>query len=288
MTATHTYPLGLHKHVPAAHYHADSGISNSMLSALNKTPAHCWGLYLDPERPKQEATPAMRTGTLMHTMVLERDQMAARYVVKPDGMTFATKEGKAWRDAVPAGVEIITAEAASQAEQQRRAIWRVPVLAKLLAHGFAESSCFWRDAATGLRCRARPDWIHPTGNKSCVVVDLKSISDLTAESVQRAIASYGYHRQQAHYRNGVEACGLHVEEFVFGFVSSSYPYLAAAMVIDDESAGQGQEEVAELLAKFKGCQELNFWPAFGDGYSATSLPLWARRSQETEVSYAAD
>lgn len=281
-----TYPLGLHKNVPAAHYHADASVSNSMLTALNKTPAHCYALHLDPDRPANESTAAMRTGTLMHTAVLEQAQMPARYAIKPEGMSFATKDGKAWRETVPDGVEIISSDAAAQAQMQRAAIWRVPVLAKLLSHGFAESSCFWIDESTGLRCRARPDWIHPTGAKSCVVLDLKSIADLTRESVQRAIASYGYHRQQAHYRNGVTACGLHVEEFVFGFVSSSYPYLAAALVIDDESAGQGQEEVAELLAKFKGCRDLNFWPAFGDGYQQTSLPIWARRSQELEVGFA--
>jgi hypothetical protein len=280
------YPMGLHKNVPAAHYHADASVSNSMLTAINKTPAHCYGLYLDPHRPANESTPAMRAGTLMHTAVLEQDQLLARYAIKPEGMSFATKDGKAWRETVPDGVEIITTEAAEQAQMQRAAIWRVPVLAKLLSHGYAESSCFWEDEATGLRCRARPDWIHPTGPKSCVVLDLKSIDDLTHESVQRAIARYGYHRQQAHYRNGVTACGLLVEEFVFGFVSSSYPYLAAALVLDDESAGQGQEEVAELLAKFKGCRDLGFWPAFGDGYQQTSLPIWARRSQELEVSYA--
>lgn len=280
------YPLGLHKHVPAAHYHADASVSNSMLSAMNKTPAHCWALYLDPNRPANEQTTAMKAGSLMHAVVLEQDQMKARYAVKPDGMSFATKDGKAWRENVPEGVEIISCEDSAKATAQREAIWRVPSLAKLLSHGYAESSCFWIDEATGLRCRARPDWIHPTGAKSCIVVDLKSIHDLTAESVQRAIATYGYHRQQAHYRNGVTACGLLVEEFVFGFVSASYPYLAAAFVMDDESASQGQEEVAELLAKFKGCRDIDFWPAFGGGYAPTSLPLWARRSQELEVSYA--
>ena len=281
-----TYPLGLHKNVPAAHYHADAGVSNSMLSAMNKTPAHCWALYLDPDRPANKSTDAMRAGTLMHTAVLEPAQLDARYAVKPDGMSFATKEGKAWRDGVADGLEIVSHEDAAKAQMQRAAVWRVPVLAKLLAQGFAESSCFWTDEATGLRCRARPDWIHQTGKRSCVVLDLKSIDDLTAESIQRAIARYGYHRQQAHYRNGVSACGLMVEEFVFGFISSSYPYLATAMVLDDESAGQGQEEVGELLARFKGCRDLGLWPAFGDGYQQTSLPLWARRSQELEVAYA--
>lgn len=282
------FPLGLHKSIPHAHYLADPGVSNSMLSAINITPAHCWAMYLDPNRPASESTDAQRAGTLMHTTVLEHDTLPLRYAVKPEGMSFATKDGKAWREAVPDGVSIVSAEQSDAAHSQRAAVWRHPVLAKLLSHGFAESSCFWTDKATGLRCRARPDWIHPTGPKSCIVVDLKQISELTHESVPRAIARYGYHRQAAHYRNGVTECGLLVEEFVFCFVSASYPFIAAPFVLDDETAAQGQEEVAELLVKFRGCRDLNFWPAFGDGYQQTGLPLWARRSQELEVSYAAD
>lgn len=282
------FPLGLHKGVPAAHYHADPGVSNSMLTALNKTPAHCWAMYLDPARKQVESTDAQQAGTLMHTVILERDQMPVRYAVKPDGMSFSTKDGKAWREAVPAGVTIVSHDESEVANSQRDAVWRNPWLAKLLSKGFAESSCFWIDKATGLRCRARPDFIHPTGKKSCVVVDLKQIADLTYDSVQRAIARYGYHRQAAHYRNGATECGLLVEEFVFCFVSASYPFIAAPFVLDDESAAQGAEEVAELLAKFKGCRDLNFWPSFGDGYQQTGLPLWARRSQELEVSYADD
>ena len=57
------HPTGLHRHIPATDYHADPGVSNSMLSAMNKTPAHCWAMYLDPERPANEQTAAMRAGS---------------------------------------------------------------------------------------------------------------------------------------------------------------------------------------------------------------------------------
>lgn len=279
-------PPGLHRNVPGSHYHADHGVSNGMLAAMAKSPAHCYGLYLDPARPARMATAAMGLGTLTHCAILEPDTVAQRYVVKPPGMNFATKEGKAWRDAQTPGVSIVSFDDMQAAKLMGDAVRKVPVLAKLFGSGVAETSVFWDDAATGLRCRARPDWLHFTSSRSAVAVDLKTIDDLTPEKVARAIAGYGYHRQQAHYSNGIRAVGVNLEEFVFAFVSSSYPHIAVAYVLDDESREQGHEEVADLLGKFNDCQRANFWPGFGSGYQEIGLPAWAKRSAEVEVSYA--
>jgi PDDEXK-like domain of unknown function (DUF3799) len=273
---------GLHRNIPAEQYHADpESISNTMLSAMNKSPAHCYWLHLAPNRPTREPTPAMMGGTLAHTAILEPDALRDRYVVKPDGMRFSTKDGMAWRDQQTSA--IISREEFDAAEAQRAAVHRVTALSNLLRTGDAESSVFWNDTATGLRCRARPDWLHWSSAESVTVLDIKTIGELTPDAVQRAISTYGYHRQAAHYVNGMEAIGLHVEEFVFGFVSSSYPYLAAAYVLDDESIAQGRDEVGELLSRFNECQKAGNWPAFGDGYQLTSLPTWAKRSSEVEI-----
>ena len=178
---------------------------------------------------------------------------------------------------------IVTAEDLADAECMRRAVMRVKALANLLGAGDAEASVFWKDKATGLRCRARPDWLHWHGPKRATVLDIKTINDITFDSIQKAIASYGYHRQAAHYSNGLRAVGVEVEEFVFGFVSSSYPFIAAAYVLDGESAQQGADEVEELLGRFADCKARNEWPAFGDGYQLTGLPTWAKRTNDVEI-----
>lgn len=278
-------PIGMYRNMPAETYHADAGVSNSMLSAMAKSPAHCWALYLSPDRPEREPTPAMLAGTLAHTAILEPATMASRYVVRPEGLDMRTKEGKAWRESIGDGVTIITADQAAAAESQRAAVLSVPYLRDLLARGDAEVSLFWGDAETNLRCRARPDWLHPTGQRSVIALDIKTTSDITLDGITRAVTTYGYHRQAAHYRNGLRACGMDVEVFVFAFVSASYPFLAGAFVLDDESLQQGEQEVAELLDRFGECLATNRWPAFGDGLQVVGLSKWARRSQEVEVSF---
>ena len=275
--------MGLHFDVPADKYHADPGVSNSMLSAMAKSPAHCWGLHIDPMRPESEPTEAMKGGTLTHCGILEPDELLKRYVIKPEGITFATKEGRAWRDAQPADVGIISGDDLERVKAQRAAVMGVKALADILATGRAEASAFAIDPATGLRVRCRPDFMQRTAPKRARVLDVKTISDLTYDNVMRAIGAYGYHRQQAHYTNVLNLAGWEVDEFVFGFVSSSYPYVAAAFVLDDESLSQAYDEVSELLDRFATCQRENHWPAFGDGYQLTGLPKWARRSNEIEI-----
>lgn len=276
--------IGLIRGLPAADYHADEALSNSMLSDMAKSPAHCYALHLAPRRPMRKQTDAMTTGSVTHTAILEPETLLTRYAVKTRGMSFATVTGKAWRDAQT--MEIVQQDDMDAAVAMRSAMNRVSVLRDLLSYGVAESSAFWIDKATGIRCRARPDWLHMSGPNRAIVLDVKTISELTPESVSRSIANWGYHRQEAHYSNGLRACGIEVDEFVFGFVSSSYPFLAAAYVLDDETKQQGADEVAELVERFADCKERNDWPAFGDGYQLNGLPTWARRSSEIEVSYA--
>ena len=275
-------PLGLHRGIPAEQYHADpDSVSNTMLSAMNKSAAHCYALHLDPARPIVAPTDAMKRGTLTHTAILEPLTLAGRYIVKPADVDFRTATGKAWRDAQTR--DIVTADDMAGAEHMRRAVLRVKALANLLSAGDAEASVFWKDKATGMRCRARPDWLHWHGPKRATVLDVKTIGDITFDAIQKAIATYGYHRQAAHYSNGLRAAGVEVEEFVFGFVSSSYPFIAAAYVLDDETAQQGADEVEELLGRFAECKARNEWPAFGDGYQLTGLPAWAKRTSEVEI-----
>ena len=284
MNAPTMTPTGIFKGMPADLYHADpDSVSNTMLSAMNKSPAHCYWLHLAPGRPEREATDAMLAGTLAHTAILEPAALRERYVVKPPGMRFSTKEGMAWRDQQTA--QIISLADLEAADAQQAAVLRVTALRNLLSTGEAEASVFWTDKPTGLRCRARPDWLHWTGKQRAIVLDMKTISDLTPAAVQRAIATYGYHRQAAHYTAGLEACDIEVEEFVFGFVSASYPFLAVAYVMDDETQQQGRDEVGELLDRFANCKSLGEWPAFGDGYQLTGLPTWAKRSSDVEVEF---
>ena len=269
-------------------YHASVGLSNSQLSDLAKSPAHFYALHLEPTRPERKPTAAMSAGTLLHCAVLEPAALAQRYIVKPHGMSLSTTAGRAWAtEQAQSGLIVISEDDMATANAQKAALLAVPELAAILSDGEAELSVFWEDADTQIMCRCRPDFTHKTGAKSVILLDLKTTSDPSPAEFSRSIHRFGYHRQAAHYTAGFEAAtGLRVEAFVFGAVSSSYPFIAAPYVLDDETFAQGAEEVDDLKATYSRCMASGVWPAFGSGYQLIGLPAWARQSQEIEVAYA--
>ena len=268
----------------AEDYHATDAVGNSVLSDLKDSPAHCWALHINPLRPKREPTAAMRLGTLTHTAILEPDDVRRRYVVRPSDINPRTKAGQEWESA-QVGLEVITADEWLMVDAQRAAVQQSEDLRALLSSGNAELSAFATDKATGLRVKCRPDWLHFTGPNRVRVLDLKTTTDITLDSVERSVATFGYHRQQAHYTRVLEAIGLTVEDFVFGFVTKTYPFFALPYRLDDETVAQGHEEVGELLSLYSACLRNNHWP-LASGIQTAGLPRWARRETEIEVTYA--
>lgn len=279
------YALNTLLDIPAHEYHASPGLSNSMLSDLAKSPAHFWAWHLNPNRPAKVPTAAMRAGTMLHRLVLEPEAFGSQYIVRPGGLDLRTKAGKEWQDSIAQHVEVLSSDQMEIAERQRNALMAEPVIAEALSTGLSERSCYWTDSSTGALCRARPDHVRFTGGNRVTVVDLKSTSDVMQDEFAKSIARFGYHRQAAHYIAGLSACGYKIDEFIFATVTSSYPFIAAAYVLDDESLLQGQEEVHELLTLHAGCTRLDLWRAFGSGVQLIGLPKWARRESEIEVAY---
>lgn len=268
-----------------ADYHAALGVNNSAISSMNKSPAHCYGLHIAPDRPRRESTPAMRAGTLAHCAILEPDAMPGRYAVKPSGVDLRTTAGKEWA-ACHAGLTVITEDQMDTAKAQRAAVLAVPELASLLQLGAAERSAFWRDSSTGLICKCRPDWVHPLPDGRVILLDVKTTADASPDAFSRTVWTYGYHRQAAWYSQGwAAATGVEVAGFVFAVVCGEYPAIAAAYALDDESLAQGTEEANELLALYADCLHSGAWPGYGEGVQLISLPAWARRSVEIEVGY---
>jgi hypothetical protein len=267
-------------------YRAHRKVSNSMLSDLAVSPFHCWALNFAPDRPKRKETPSMKIGTLAHCAILEPDMIDARYVIAPDDLSMQTKAGKEWAAAQTR--IIITQDMMDAAQAQRAVVMAAPEIASILNRpGKAETSVFWTDEETGLECMCRPDWVGTLTTGEAVILDLKTTADAMPSSFGKSVASFGYHRQAAHYTAGLQANGVDVAMFLFAVVTNSYPYIAAPYVLDADSAAQGEEEIAELLALYAQCSRTNHWPAFGPGYQVASLPRWAKRelNETLEISY---
>jgi len=268
-------PLGIVRGMSLAEYLAVDALSASDMRHLARSAWH----YRN--RVEEPATAAMLGGSLVHCAQLEPDALAARYLVAPADAprrpsstqrnakkpSEATLEAIAWWDEFnrrAAGRTIVSADEYELTRQQLAAI----------------------QAATGVYCKARPDFLQWVDAKRVRVAEIKSTHDESPEGFSRALSQLGYHRARAHYIEGVQhATGAQVVEYVFAVVSSAPPVLAVPYWLDDADAQQGAEECAELRELFRWCTHANEWPAYGTGPQIVGLKPWARRNNETEVSF---
>lgn len=278
--------IGLIYDMPNADYHATPAVSNTVLSSMARSPAHCFVLHVADDRRKMATSPAFFAGTLAHCAILEPAALLDRYMLKPDGLDMRTKEGKAWKAAMPAGVLTIDADEYANALAQRDAVQGVPELSELLATGTAEVSAFWRDDETGLQCKCRPDWVHTLSDGRVILLDVKTTTDASPQQFTRAVWRYGYHRQAAWYSAGyARAAGVEVAGFVFASVTSAYPFIAAAHTLDDDYMRIGQDECRRLLDEYADCKLTGRWPAY-PGMNLLSPPAWAMAGDDAvEVAY---
>ena len=162
-----------------AQYTAAPGVNNSMLKILcDKTPAHLRA-YLDG--PPQEPTAAQRFGQLLHSFLLQPETMDGAYHVKPDGMKFNTKEGKAWQDE-HAGKPILSSEEHAQIEAMVAAVHSHPSAKRLMANAAFEQSIFVTDSH-GTKLKLRPDILPHAGD---YLPDVKTCDSAKADEIGRA------------------------------------------------------------------------------------------------------
>jgi len=287
--------LGLFENMPFDDYLKVDALSATGLKQLARSPWHYRNrVDIDP-------TPAMLRGTLAHCAVLEPEAMAQRYVVLPEDAprkpTRAQWEAKKpsaeslaamdwWRQFKDesAGRDLVSFADYALCQAQLAAIAAQPELAELLRAGRGEVSIFWIDEATGIYCKARPDWLPTANGQSIRPLDLKTCTDESPNGFGRAAARLRYDLQDAHYTAGIEAVtGMSVDAFVFGAVSSKPPILAVPYILTDEVRDHGRDERRELMDRLAWCIRENKWPAYGDGLQLLDFPAYAKAGGEVEI-----
>ena len=268
--------------MPAERYHRIAAMSAGGLKRMRQSPAHFYGQQLDPNRPTGgEPTPAMKAGTLFHVALFEPEALSERYVIiKPDGMNFSSKDGKAWRDAQPAGVEIIDADALAKAKAQAANVRANADIAALMSDGMPEASAFWIDGQTGELCKCRPDWTSPAGD-GVVLVDGKSCQDASPAGFARTAWNMGYLHTAAWYIDGFQAAtGQRVHGYVFAAVEHEWPHVAAPYMVPDDVLDLARAENRRMLDLYATCKRTGNWPGYSAGINLITLPAWAQKQLE--------
>lgn len=250
--------------LPADEYHKSPYLSNSGIKEFAKSPAH----FMAPREHRREVI-----GTGTHMRVLEPGRFDASLRVIENRLG---NRGKEAREMEESGLFVVTVKEHAQIVAQSDAILNDGWCKRILSKGKPEVSLFWVDEETGVRRKARLDWLREDG----MVPDLKYFNTVTdLREIEKQCHRMKYHWQAGWYLDGVLAVlGINTNDFIHIFVTDDAPYIARPFVLGDASLEKARAEYRPLLEQFKTCLETNQWPAYEvppEGVTKIELPTYA-------------
>ncbi len=279
--------IGAHEGVPFEDYDRWDRVSGGFLfTMMEKSPAHA--VAEKEERAKAKDTPTLRFGSAFHCAMLEPDALELRYIGKPDGMSFATREGKEWRASQTGTIlEPLPGAASNPMDHLRRmqdAVfghkWAGPLLRE--AGALREVSLSWEESwpyqqSTGspvVRCKGRPDFIAWP-----ILIDLKTCLDARPRKFGQQANDLGYFFKMAWYADGLVACGLSAPQEVYLIaVEKAPPYAVNVFMVPTETMNAARAFKFLALSRYADCAREGLWPAYPEDIHPIVLPPWRLES----------
>lgn len=251
---------------PGTRYEDVDAVNPSSLKKMLISPLH----YKHGLTAPHKETPQMRLGTAVHAAILQPDVWLSNYIAKPDGMSFATVEGKAWRAANRDRI-ILDADDFAKVERMADAVLSSRVARPYIGDGKVEQPIYWTDPDTGINCKGRPDLLTRGG----ILSDLKTAADLDRRKFIARACEFGYPFSMAMYRDGLELIGTAPTETVLVVVESSEPHDVAVYMLDGEPLEFGREQYRMCLDRLAGCRMSGEWHGRAPEPVQFDVPAWA-------------
>lgn len=254
--------LGFFESLPMWQYLKDKGYSKSGLSTI---------LSYSPKKFKHYVnyggvtTAATELGTAAHELILEPDLFYQNYFMVDD---INPETGKAYRKGTKAWEAILAdnkgktplkSKEWDMLHKMRLSVENNPIANKLIdSPGPFESSIFWTDKETGLRCKCRPDKLH---SNLGLVVDLKTTKDVRPVSFTRDSFNMKYHVSSAFTLEGLAQVGMdNYSKYLFLAVDKNPPYECIVYKNDEDAVAEGKDYYRKALRLIAECVEKDIWP----------------------------
>ena len=284
--------------LPEDVYRKASGVSQSEIKAMQRSPAHCLA-YREEQR---EPTKAMLKGTALHTQELEPHNwkeglshwvLPATY---PAPATHAkvkdkedpTKEGdplpwnggagwcKAWMEtkSKESKLPFFTVDDIKELDGMLKALSSHPVSGPALSEGVSEVAAFCIDKQTGLMRKARVDKIVPDDNARIGVADVKKCQDARfwdKDGFKLGAPIQAYSNLQI-----LKDLGLDVSFFIFIAVEESAPHGIQIWNTPPAWLDYGERWYRHWLDQYAACTKSGIWPGYSEEIKELSLPEWAK------------
>jgi PDDEXK-like domain of unknown function (DUF3799) len=265
---------GLYAGIPEQEYHSDRGsLSSSGARQILSSPAKFKYRQDNPEH-----STAFDIGSYVHARVLGVGAEIA-VIYAPDWKTKAARERR--DQAYADGKTPILVDDQIQAEAMVTAVRQHPTAAALFAQGDPEQSLFWHDEATGVRLRARIDWLRP-GAHRLIAVDLKTSGvSVNPQEWGSTAAKWKLYFQAAHYLTAIEQLGLDEHPaFCFINVEKEPPHLVSVTQLTEDAIELGRRQLRRAIDIYARCLETDEWPGYSTEIHVVDLPKWSYYQEE--------
>lgn len=260
---------GIYPNIPIDLYHGDLCIGPSISSTgLRKifleSPSHYWcESYINPDRKPPKETAAFILGRAAHHLLLGEDAFSTLFVMRPD----EAPDGRAWngnnntckkwiKEQADAGRTILTPEQIEQIRGMARALATEPLIEAGILNGQIEQSLVWKDKATDVWLKARPDAI-PTDSGD--FADLKTTVNFSFD-LDRDVSKRRYDMQAALVGMGIrELTGRAMESFSFVFVEKSPPHCIETLTLGAEDIASAEKDLRAAIDTFAWCMDHSNW-----------------------------
>jgi hypothetical protein len=145
--------------------------------------------------------------------------------------------------------------------------------AVLTAPGSPEVSAFWSDPETGVRLRARFDWL----TNGPFIADLKTGQTADPRVWARKAVDFGYDLQAAHYRAGLTATrGDEDPIFWHVLVETAAPHLVSVAQLSPDFLAIGAQKARTAIDLYHHCVSTGEWGGYPTGVHPIEPPGYHR------------
>lgn len=261
---------------PDLAYRKEPSHAQSLVKHILKSPAH----YQAAKARKFAPTLTMQIGSALHCLALEGGEQFERdFILKPEGLSLATKEGKAWKEENKSKTVLSKSDqyqswdaVHGMTESLRRLEWFDPSQEDY--RKFNEVSLYWD--ADGLPCKCRLDRLL-LGDSSAVILDLKTTDSIEpSQFLKKIVGDLNYLFQAAWYIDGVQQVFGVPATFVFIGIERAAPYVMGIFEVSADMALEGFAQIGYARALLKECERSKIWAPPAIEHHVLQLPSWYR------------
>lgn len=273
-----------------------SCISSSGIRAVLNSPQHFLASLMG-FNDDEDVKPHFRFGRAVHTFILEPRRFQEIYVIQPE-FTGRTKDGREsaqskeareakarWYSELPVNAEVVTQEEIDHIICMAESLMRHPQASNLLKNGRPEVSGRITDPETGLRVKARCDYLTDWNN--CLYIsDIKSTRAGSEGLFSTEVARNRYHVQLALYADVyARLTGRPIEAVAIIGIEKTPPYTVFHRWLSDDDLDLGRAWYKHGLRTYRRCLQTGLWPASEVSATMLNLPVYAKMEALPEFDF---